>query len=345
MRQIQFSRRVARGLLPFSLLVAAALPGCKKAAKPTGDNGPAGSASAGAPTGPCPDYMTKICDKAGQQSQTCQALSVVMDLLPKEACTAALKNIDYSMKKIADATKVCADLTKTLCDAIGPTTQTCQMVTTQTKTFSPERCKGMMQSLPEVIGQLKKMEAANQPLSPELQKAIVEGGPAATFGPTSATVQVVEFSDFQCPYCSRAAEAVHKVKEKYGDKIRFTFRQFPLPMHSNAHVAAEAALAANAQGKFWEFHDLLFKNQQQLDSAGLAQHAKQAGLNVAAFKKSLDDHQFAAGVDADVKLGEQVQVSGTPTMFINGTRVADPTNFDAIAQVIEAALKGGARPG
>jgi len=343
MRQIQFFRRVARGLLPFSLLVAAALPGCKKANKATGD-APAGSASAGAPMGPCADYLAKICDKAGHQSSTCTNLSASMELLSKDVCTAALKDIDYSFKKVAEQGKVCTDLTKTLCDAIGSTTQTCQLVTTQTKTFSPERCKGMMQSLPEVIAQLKKMEAANQPLSPELQKAIVEGG-AATFGPATATVQVVEFSDFQCPYCSRAAEAVHKVKEKYGDKIRFTFRQFPLPMHSNAHAAAEAALAANAQGKFWEFHDLLFKNQQQLDAAALAQHAKQAGLNVPAFKKSLDDHQFAAGVDADMKLGEQVQVSGTPTMFINGTRVADPTNFEAISQQIETALKGGTRPG
>jgi protein-disulfide isomerase len=168
---------------------------------------------------------------------------------------------------------------------------------------------------------------------------------AASFGPESATVQVIEFSDFQCPYCSRAAEAVHKIKEKYGDKVRFTFRQFPLNMHPNAHVAAEAALAANAQGKFWEFHDRLFKNQQQLDPKGLEDQAKQAGLNLGQFKKSMSDHQYAPAVDADLKLGEQAHVNGTPTMFVNGTRVQDPTNFDAIAQAIENALKGGAKPG
>ena len=188
------------------------------------------------------------------------------------------------------------------------------------------------------------MEAQNQPLTPDLQKAIVSA-PAASFGPEAAAVQVVEFSDFQCPYCSRAAEAVHKIKEKYGDKVHFTFRQFPLPMHQNAKGAAEAALAANAQGKFWEFHDSLFKHQQQLDAAGLEEQAKATGLNVAQFKKSLSDHQFAAGIDADVKLGEQVQVNGTPTMFVNGARVADPTNFDAIAAAIEAALNGGSRSG
>src|SRR5262249_20138721 len=155
----------------------------------------------------------------------------------------------------------------------GPTTQTCEMVKTQTKQFEPERCKGMMQHLPEVTAQLQKMEEANKPLTPELQKAITTGT-AASFGPETAPVQIGEFSDFQCPFCSRAADAVHKIKEKYGDKVRFTFRQFPLPMHPNAKGAAEAALAANAQGKFWEFHDHLFKNQLQLDEKGLEEQAK-----------------------------------------------------------------------
>jgi protein-disulfide isomerase len=133
---------------------------------------------------------------------------------------------------------------------------------------------------------------------------------------------------------------VHQIKEKYGDRVRFTFRQFPLPMHPNAHAAAEAALAANTQGKFWEFHDRLFKNQNQLDRAGLEEHAKQTGLNLATFKKSLDDHKFAPAVDTDVKLGEQVQVQGTPSMFINGARVQNPASFEAVQEMIEAALKG-----
>ncbi len=335
--------RVARALLPCSLIVLTGLSGCKRPTKNVGD-APGASASAGAPTGPCADYTKRICDKAGQQSQSCQAMGIAVDLMSPDTCTAALKDVDYAFKKIASEAKVCDDLTQTLCKAIGPTTQTCQMVTTQTKGFTPDRCKGMKDHLPEVIAQLQKMEEANKPLSAELQKAILEG-PAASFGPEAAPVQIVEFSDFQCPYCSRAAEAVHKIKEKYGDRVHFTFRQFPLPMHQNARGAAEAALAANAQGKFWEFHDLLFKNQQQLDSTGLETQAKQAGLNVAQFKKAITDHQFAPKVDADVKLGEQVSVQGTPTMFINGARVADPTSFDAIAQQIETALKGGTKAG
>jgi protein-disulfide isomerase len=342
MHRIQLSR-AARALLPLSLVLFTGLSGCKKPAKPTTD-APAASGSAAVATGPCADYRKRICDKAGEQSQTCQALGVTTDLLSADTCTAALKDIDYSLKKIAADAKVCDDLTKSLCASVGPTTQTCQMVTTQTKSFTPDRCKAMKDHMPEVVAQLQKMEEANKPLSAELQKAIVQD-PDASFGPATAAVQIVEFSDFQCPYCSRAADAVHKIKEKYGDKVHFTFRQFPLPMHQNARGAAEAALAANAQGKFWQFHDLLFKNQQALDSAGLEAKAKEAGLNVPEFKKSITDHQFAPKVDADVKLGEQVAVQGTPTMFINGARVADPTSFDAISAQIETALKGGARSG
>jgi protein-disulfide isomerase len=342
MVRIKLSRRVLRALLPISLVCAAALTGCKKPVK--SDGAPSASASAGVPTGPCGMYAKSICDKAGEQSQACEGVRNAVELLPPDACIAANKQIDYSLKKLAEQGKICADLTKTLCAAVGPTTQTCNMVTVQTKAFTPDRCKAMKEHIPEIIAQLQKMEEANKPLSAEQQKAILEP-PAATFGPATASVQIVEFSDFQCPYCSRAAEAVHKIKEKYGDRVHFTFRQFPLPMHPNARGAAEAALAADAQGKFWQFHDLLFKNQSKLDEAGLEEQAKQAGLNVPQFKKSLSDHQFAPKVDTDMKLGQEVQVNGTPTMFINGARVSDPTNYEIIAQTIETALKGGTRSG
>lgn len=262
--------------------------------------------------------------------------------MPPAACAAGLKDVEYTAKKLAVAHKACDELIDKLCMAVGPDSQSCQLVTTETKKFPPEKCKMMLEHLPEVTAELQKMEQANQPLSAEMQTAIALGG--ASFGPANAKVQIVEFSDFQCPYCSQAATVVHQIKEKYGDRVRFTFRQFPLPMHPNARIAAEAALAANGQGKFWEFHDRLFKNQNQLDRAGLEDQAKQTGLNLAAFKKSLDDHKFAAAVDADMKLGQQIQVQGTPSMFINGTRVANPTSFEAIAQIIEAALKG-APPG
>jgi protein-disulfide isomerase len=324
-------------------LSAGGLASCKKPA--TSSTGPSASSSAATATasGPCGTYATKLCDKAGPDTPTCQSIKTATDLMPPEACAAGLKDVEYTTKKLAAAHKTCDELVQKLCEAVGPDTQSCQLVTTETKKFPPEKCKMMMEHLPEVTAELQRMEEGNKPLSAEMQTAISQAG-GASFGPASAKVQVVEFSDFQCPYCSRAATVVHQIKEKYGDKVRFTFRQFPLPMHPNAKIASEAALAANSQGKFWEFHDRLFKNQNQLDRAGLEEQAKQTGLNMAAFKKSLDDHKFAEAVDSDVKLGEKVQVSGTPSMFVNGARVQNPTSFEAVAEMIEAALKG-ATPG
>jgi protein-disulfide isomerase len=340
MNHAKWLRRIVRAGLPAGMAVmASGLASCKK--PQTNSTGPSASSSAASSTasGPCGTYATRLCEKAGPESSTCQAIKTATDLMPPEACAAGLKDVDYTAKKLAAAQKSCDELVQKLCEAVGPDTQSCQLVTTETKKFPPEKCKMMLEHLPEVTAELQKMEDANKPLSSEMQAAIAQGG-GVSFGPANAKVQVVEFSDFQCPYCSRAASVVHQIKEKYGDRVRFTFRQFPLPMHPNARVASEAALAANSQGKFWEFHDRLFKNQNQLDRAGLEEQAKQMGLNMTAFKKSLDDHKFAAAVDADVQLGEKVQVSGTPSMFVNGARVANPTSFEAVAEMIEAALKG-----
>jgi protein-disulfide isomerase len=331
----------SRGAALFLLLATgiASAAGCQPK-KTTGKASPAASGSAAASTGPCADYAQKVCEKAGAESPACNSFKEATDLMAPATCTAGMKDIKVTFDKLAAQRGECDKLVKTLCAAIGPTTKTCQMVTTQTASFPPARCKMMSEHVPQIVEDLKKMEAQNQPLASDLQAAIA-ANTAPAFGPENAKVKIVEFSDFQCPFCSRAAETVHKIREKYSDKVRFVFRQFPLPMHAQAHGAAEAALAANAQGKFWEYHDLLFKNQQSLDRASLENHAKEAGLNVAQFKKALDDKKLGEQVDSDMKLGEQVQVQGTPTMFVNGARVDNPSDFNAVSAMIDAALKGG----
>jgi protein-disulfide isomerase len=333
----------ARALIGVGLFAIALASGCNKPkhnkSKTAAPAASGSAAVAAAAAGPCQKYAAALCEKAGKESESCQALTASAEILSPAACTAGLKDIAYSVKKLGDANKPCEDLVGKLCAAIGPTTETCNMVKTQTKTFPASRCKSMLEHIPEITADLKKMEAANQPLAPALAASIA-GGNAPSFGPADAKVTVVEFSDFECPYCSRAATVVDQVKEKYGTRVRFVFRQFPLPMHANAHAAAEAALAANAQGKFWQFHDKMFQNQGKLTRDGLEGMAKETGLDVAAFKKALDSKTFAAEVDADMKLGESVAVNGTPTMFINGARVANPTNFEAISAQIEGALSG-----
>src|SRR5262249_49099332 len=156
-----------------------------------------------------------------------------------------IKDLDYSVKKLAEGRKGCDELTSRLCKEFGPTSETCTMVTSQTKQFGADRCSMMLQHYDEVAAELHKMESANKPLTPELQSEITRP-PGPSFGPPDAKVTIVEFSDFQCPYCSRAAEVVDQIKAKYGDKVHFIFRQFPLSFHENARQAAEAALAANA---------------------------------------------------------------------------------------------------
>jgi protein-disulfide isomerase len=288
----------------------------------------------------CEQYAEKLCAEMGPESPTCASTKSTLDMLPPAACAKGLADVAFTKTKLGEARKGCDELSTRLCKDIGDTTETCNMVKTQTKNFPPDRCKMMLDKYADVLGDLKKMEMKNAPLAPEKVAMIATGANLPAFGPADAKVTIVEFSDFECPYCSRAANAATEIKKKYGEKVRFVFRQFPLSFHANAHVAAQASLEANAQGKFWEFHDKMFADQKKLDRASLEASAKEVGLDVAKLKKALDDKVHAPTVDAEMKLGEEVAVDGTPTMFLNGKRVANPTDVDAISKEIDAALAG-----
>jgi protein-disulfide isomerase len=167
---------------------------------------------------------------------------------------------------------------------------------------------------------------------------LVADGDRPSFGPADAKVVVVEFSDFQCPYCRGAAQTVNAIQLRFARQVRFVFRQFPLPFHAEAHLAAEAALAANAQGKFWPFHDALFANQKALGRRDLEAYASAIGLDLDAFRRSLDEHRYAPVIAEDIAIGSQVHVSGTPTLFINGRRVSNPSDTPAVLQAVREAL-------
>lgn len=323
MKHISNKARVA--LAALALTVAACSKGQQPKEKPP------------SPTA-CADYAARVCKEAGEESAPCTTMKSATDLMAPAACASALANVDFTMKKLGEQKKKCDELVEKLCTDIGKETSTCEMVKTQTKNFTPDRCNMMMEHYAEVLADLKKQEERNKPLSPEKASMIAEGN-APSFGPPEAAVTIVEFSDFQCPFCSRAADATNKIKEKYGDKVHLVFRQFPLSFHKDAHLAAQASLAAHAQGKFWEYHDKLFANQQKLDRASLESYAKEIGLNMAEFKKALDTKAYTAQVDAEMKMGEEVAVQGTPTMFLNGERVSDPTNVEAVSKQIEKALE------
>jgi protein-disulfide isomerase len=180
--------------------------------------------------------------------------------------------------------------------------------------------------------------APSAPTEPE-GKFDVKVGDAPVKGSSSAHVTLVAFSDFQCPFCSRAVPTVRQLETDYPGKLRIAFKQMPLPFHDHAHLAAEAALAANEQGKFWQMHDKLFANQQALDRPSLEKYASELGLDMAKFKAALDSGKYKDKVDAEAKEGAAVGATGTPTFFINGTRLVGAQPVDAFKAIIDKELK------
>jgi len=173
--------------------------------------------------------------------------------------------------------------------------------------------------------------------SPVVQTINVDGAPSR--GNAGAPVTVVMFSDFQCPACSGTDPILQKVLAEYGDKIHFVVRDFPLmTLHHDAYRAALAAYAANAQGKFFEYIDLLYKNQSALDDASLSKYAASIGLNVKRFELDLSSENAASYVKKDMADGNSYGISGTPTIFVNGVKVRR-LSADGFREAIDSALK------
>ena len=136
------------------------------------------------------------------------------------------------------------------------------------------------------------------------------------FGPLDSKVQVAVISDFQCPVCKRAVDATHQIAEEWPGEVRVSFHHHPLKMHRNAEDAAAAALAAQMQGKFWEYHDLLFENQRALDRLSLQAYAQRLGLNMDQFNKDMDNKDYRARIQTKHKLAEKLGARGTPAFLI-----------------------------
>jgi protein-disulfide isomerase len=157
-------------------------------------------------------------------------------------------------------------------------------------------------------------------------------------GPATAPVQIVEFSDFQCPYCQMAAKTVHEIQEKYGDKVSIVFRNFPLPMHPQAGRAAEAAQCANDQGGFWKYHDALFADRKAWTDDDFKGYAKASGLDVKQFGKCLDGGAHKATIDADIADGKKVGMNGTPGFYVNGIVLSGARPIEDFVEVIDSEL-------
>lgn len=169
----------------------------------------------------------------------------------------------------------------------------------------------------------------------------VKVGDSPFAGGKNAKVEVVEFSDFQCPFCAKGAEVVTQLKKKYGNKIKVVFKQYPLPFHSQAKGAAIAALCANEQSSdfFWKLHDKMFADQSKLSIDSIKATAKELGVKTDAFNKCLDSKKYMAQVEKDIQQGKGLGVKSTPTFFVNGQLIAGAQPLEVFSEVIDQELE------
>lgn len=265
---------------------------------------------------------------------------VVEKLIGAEAKAANMSLDDYINKKIIGGEVKISDkeYKKFVAEKKIPESQ----INPQVK----ERIMSYLQTMKkqEVVQSHVAKLTKSQPVEVYFQKpkmtAKVEAGNSPSTGNDKAPVTMIEFSDFQCPFCTRAAETVNEIKKKYGSKVNIVFKHFPLPMHKDARPAAEASMCVNEQdkAKFWKFHDLAFKNQDKLDTAGLEKIAKDVGADVNKFKECMTSKKYAQAVQQDMEYGEKLGVRSTPTFFINGQLISGAVPIEQFSEVIDEEL-------
>jgi protein-disulfide isomerase len=174
---------------------------------------------------------------------------------------------------------------------------------------------------------------------PPIHRSAIATIGAPTRGPADAPVTIVEFSDFHCPYCRQVQPVLDQVRRKYGNRVKLVFRDYPIDvLHPQARAVAEAARCATEQGRFWEFHDLVFKGSPDATAALLDGYAKSLGLDTAAFASCRTSGKYKAAVTSSTDEGAELGITGTPTFFINGRMVVGALPLDAFSKVIDEEL-------
>ena len=187
----------------------------------------------------------------------------------------------------------------------------------------------------------ERTEVAVHLSAPRIQ---VSPDPSRMLGRPDAPVVIVEFSDFQCPYCQKAYPTVQAVLKKYGEHVNLSYRDFPLrSIHPRAEIAAHASRCAGEQGKFWEYHNSLFELPNQLGNDELALHAATVGVDTEEFKACLDSNRYDEAIERDVQAGMKAGVTGTPAFFINGILVSGSQPVSVFEKTIEAELSAHGR--
>ena len=191
------------------------------------------------------------------------------------------------------------------------------------------------------VADLKKDYGAKSWLEPSRTTIATAGRPSK--GPADAPVTIVEFSDFECPFCRALFPTLERIEADYKDKLRVVYLQFPLAtMHTHARKAAEASLCAYEQNKFWPFHDAMFNDQQNLSVNDLKQKAKDLSLDMKAFNTCLDSGKYLSEIQSDMEEGVRVGISGTPAIFINGRLLIGAQPYADIQKIVEDELRRSA---
>jgi protein-disulfide isomerase len=188
-----------------------------------------------------------------------------------------------------------------------------------------------------LLASLKERHLVKNYLEPQ-RVEVAAAGPSK--GPDDAPVTIVEFADFECPYCVRIVPSLERLEETYGDKVRVVFRQFPLSsIHRHAQKAAEASLCADEQDKFWGMHDVMFEEQGALGLEELKEKAVRLGMDSEQFDACLDSGKYAAQVAADFDAARRLGLTGTPAMFINGRFLSGAQPYELIAKIVDDELR------
>jgi protein-disulfide isomerase len=159
-------------------------------------------------------------------------------------------------------------------------------------------------------------------------------------GGRDAAVTIVEWSDFQCPFCGRVNSTLRRVEAAYGDRVRLVFKHLPLAMHPGAPAAHAAAEAAHRQGKFWPMHDKIFADPRAVDEASLARYAQEIGLDMDLFRRDTQSEAVRARIDADAEEARKLGVTGTPAFFVNGRFLSGAQPYESFKRLIDEELKG-----
>jgi protein-disulfide isomerase len=163
-------------------------------------------------------------------------------------------------------------------------------------------------------------------------------------GPADAPVTILEYGDYECPYCRGAFRDVHRLADQHPDLIRFVFRNFPIPqLHPHAEQAAEAAEAAAAQGRFWEMHELLLQPYSHLEIDSLVTYAEVTGLDIARFRRDLTDRAYAPRIERDIAEGIRNGVNATPKFYVNGERIDGKVPLENLAETVDRAVSAAKR--